>query len=46
VLYLYLRGMCGPETPVVEEHPAGVFSWRPPTALVTALSDLLDGERR
>jgi exodeoxyribonuclease V beta subunit len=45
VLYLFLRGMCGPETPVVDGHPAGVFSWRPPAELVTALSDLLDGRR-
>jgi exodeoxyribonuclease V beta subunit len=44
VLYLYVRGMCGPETPVLDGHPAGVFSWRPPAALITALSDLLDGE--
>ena len=43
VLYLYVRGMCGAGTPVVDGHPAGVFSWRPPSALVTALSDLLDG---
>jgi exodeoxyribonuclease V beta subunit len=43
VLYLYVRGMCGPATPLVDGHPAGVFSWRPPAALVTALSDLLDG---
>jgi exodeoxyribonuclease V beta subunit len=43
VLYLYVRGMCGPETPEDDGHPAGVFSWRPPTALVIALSDLLDG---
>lgn len=43
VLYLYLRGMCGPETPLVDGHPAGVFSWRPPATLVIALSDLLDG---
>jgi exodeoxyribonuclease V beta subunit len=43
VLYLYLRGMCGPDTPLTDGHPAGVFSWRPPAALVTALSDLLDG---
>ncbi len=42
VLYLYLRGMCGPETPTTDGVPAGVFSWRPPAALVTALSDLLD----
>ena len=43
VLYLYLRGMCGPETPLVDGEPCGVFSWRPPVALVEALSDLLDG---
>jgi len=43
VLYLYLRGMCGPETPLVDGHPAGVFSWQPPASLVIALSDLLDG---
>ncbi len=43
VLYLYLRGMCGPDTPVVGGHPCGVFSWQPPVALVEALSDLLDG---
>ena len=43
VLYLYLRGMCGPETPVVEGQPCGVFSWRPPVGLVEALSDLIDG---
>ncbi|PQM49477.1 RecBCD enzyme subunit RecB [Mycobacterium talmoniae] len=42
VLYLFVRGMCGPDTPVLDGHPAGVFSWRPPAALVTALSDLLD----
>ena len=45
VLYLFLRGMCGPETPVADSHPAGVFSWRPPAALVVELSDLLDGRR-
>ena len=43
VLYLYLRGMAGPETPVIEGHPTGVFSWQPPIALVEAVSDLLDG---
>jgi exodeoxyribonuclease V beta subunit len=43
VLYLYLRGMCGPRTPVVDGQPCGVFSWRPPIALVEDLSDLLDG---
>ncbi|MBV8348628.1 MAG: exodeoxyribonuclease V subunit beta, partial [Mycolicibacterium sp.] len=42
VLYLFVRGMCGPDTPMTEGHPAGVFSWSPPPALVPALSDLLD----
>jgi exodeoxyribonuclease V beta subunit len=43
VLYLFLRGMCGPDTPVVDGVPCGVFSWAPPAALVTDLSDLLHG---
>jgi exodeoxyribonuclease V beta subunit len=43
VLYLYLRGMCGPDTPFVDGEPCGVFSWRPPVVLVGELSDLLDG---
>lgn len=43
VLYLYLRGMCGPGTPVIDGHPCGVFSWSPPSAMVLAISDLLDG---
>lgn len=43
VQYLFLRGMCGAQTPVVDGHPAGVFSWRPPADLIVALSDLLDG---
>ena len=43
VLYLFVRGMCGPDTPVTDGTPAGVFSWRPPAALVVALSDLIDG---
>ena len=46
VLYLYLRGMCGPETPLVDGAPCGVFAWRPPVALVEDLSDLLDGGAR
>jgi exodeoxyribonuclease V beta subunit len=43
VLYLYLRGMCGAQTPLVDGQPAGVFGWRPPSSLVVALSDLVDG---
>ncbi|WP_310528283.1 UvrD-helicase domain-containing protein [Nocardioides sp.] len=43
VLYLYLRGMCGPDTPRIDGAPCGVFAWRPPVALVEELSGLLDG---
>ncbi|MCW2675009.1 MAG: exodeoxyribonuclease beta subunit [Modestobacter sp.] len=39
VLYLFVRGMTGPDGP----PGAGVFSWTPPPALVTGLSDLLAG---
>jgi exodeoxyribonuclease V beta subunit len=42
VLYLFLRGMTGPDTPTVDGTPCGVFAWRPPTALVERLSDVLD----
>ncbi len=42
VLYLFLRGMAGPATPVLGGCPCGIFSWRPPAALVTDLSDLLE----
>ncbi len=42
-LYLFLRGMCGPDTPVVDGLPCGVFGWRPPAGLVAALSRLLAG---
>ena len=46
VLYLFVRGMCGADTPVVDGQPCGVFSWQPPAELVVALSDLLDEGRR
>jgi exodeoxyribonuclease V beta subunit len=42
-LYLFLRGMCGPQTPVLDGQPCGVLAWRPPPPLVLALSALLDG---
>ena len=42
VLYLFLRGMCGPDTPVVDGVPCGVFSWQPPAPLVEDVSALLD----
>jgi exodeoxyribonuclease V beta subunit len=40
--YLFVRGMTGADTPLVDGHPCGVFAWHPPAAFVTALSDLLD----
>ena len=45
MLYLFLRGMCGPDGPTVDGIPCGVFSWQPPAALVVELSDLLGGTR-
>jgi exodeoxyribonuclease V beta subunit len=43
VLYLFLRGMAGADTPVVDGTPCGVFAWRPEGALVERVSDVLDG---
>jgi exodeoxyribonuclease V beta subunit len=45
VCYLFLRGMCGPDVRSADGSVPGVFSWRPPTALVTGMSDLLAGLR-
>ncbi len=42
VLYLFLRGMAGKDTPVTDGTPCGVFAWRPPGRLVQGLSDVLD----
>ena len=42
VLYLFVRGMGGADTPVVDGEPCGVFTWQPSGALVGALSDVLD----
>ncbi len=41
--YLFVRGMAGPATPVVDGMPCGVFVWRPAAGLVTDLSELLGG---
>lgn len=46
IAYLFVRGMTGADTPIVDGTAPGVFAWRPPAALVTDLSDLLDGGRR
>ena len=44
-MYLYVRGMAGPDTPRENGTPCGVFTWRPPATLVVALSDAVDGVR-
>ncbi|HTF41823.1 MAG TPA: PD-(D/E)XK nuclease family protein, partial [Propionibacteriaceae bacterium] len=43
ILYLFVRGMAGADTPRVDGVPCGVFGWRPPPVLVVELSALLDG---
>jgi exodeoxyribonuclease V beta subunit len=42
VLYLFLRGMAGPRTPLVDGARCGVFAWRAPIPLVRALSEELE----
>ncbi len=42
-LYLFLRGMCGPDLRFADGSVPGVFAWRPPAALVEAASDVLAG---
>jgi exodeoxyribonuclease V beta subunit len=46
VLYLFARGMCGVETPLIDGHPCEVFSWQPPAVVVVGLSVLIDDGRR
>jgi len=41
--YLFVRGMAGASTPVVDGNPHWVFSWRVAPALVADLSVLFDG---
>jgi exodeoxyribonuclease V beta subunit len=43
IAYLFVRGMVGVGTPLVDGAPHGVFSWRPPAATVVALDQLLAG---
>ncbi|MHB8689678.1 MAG: UvrD-helicase domain-containing protein [Solirubrobacteraceae bacterium] len=45
-VYLFLRGMLGVDTPVVDGARCGVFAWSPPAGLVVELSDALDGYSR
>ena len=41
--YLFVRGMAGPTTPVVDGTACGVMAWRPSADLVVAASELLGG---
>ncbi|MCL2735586.1 MAG: UvrD-helicase domain-containing protein [Propionibacteriaceae bacterium] len=43
VAYLFVRGMAGPDTPVRDKTPCGVFPWKPSATLIESLSDLLAG---
>jgi exodeoxyribonuclease V beta subunit len=42
-LYLFLRGMCGPDVVFADGAVPGAFVWQPPVELVAAVSDLLAG---
>ncbi|MDX1657927.1 MAG: UvrD-helicase domain-containing protein [Nitriliruptorales bacterium] len=43
VLYLFVRGMAGPDAPQPDGRPCGVFAWSPPTDLIDLLSTRLHG---
>ena len=40
--YLFLRGMVGPDTPIVNGQPNGVLGWRPSTETILLLDELLE----
>ena len=44
-IYLFVRGMIGPGTPVTDGERCGVARWIPPPRAVVALSDLFAGRR-
>ncbi len=41
--YLFVRGMAGPGTPIIDGHACGVFTWKPSPELIVAVSELLGG---
>lgn len=43
--YLFVRGMVGPDAPTEDGRPCGVMAWRPATAAILAVSDLLEAGR-
>ena len=42
--YLFVRGMIGPNTAVIDGQRNGVFAWRPSSELIVAASKLLGGQ--
>jgi exodeoxyribonuclease V beta subunit len=42
--YLFVRGMIGPDTTVIDGQRNGVFAWRPSSELIVAASKLLGGQ--
>jgi exodeoxyribonuclease V beta subunit len=45
--YLFVRGMIGPDTPVVDGERCGVYRWEPPADLIVDLSRrFVEGDRR
>lgn len=44
VAYLYVRGMGGPETPIIAGQRCGVFTWQPPASMIETLSERIDLE--
>jgi exodeoxyribonuclease V beta subunit len=44
-VYLFVRGMIGPATPVVGGERCGVARWSPPARTIVAVSDLFAGHR-
>ncbi len=45
-MYLFVRGMIGPRTPVVEGERCGVARWSPPPEMIAAVSGLFAGGER
>ncbi|MFP3882952.1 MAG: UvrD-helicase domain-containing protein [Actinomycetota bacterium] len=43
-MYLFIRGMIGPDTPIVAGERCGVARWQPPAEMIVALSRLLAGD--
>lgn len=43
--YLFIRGMIGPATPVIDGERCGVARWSPPAEMIVRLSQLFDGRQ-